>query len=91
MAKSAFSCPQCGSGYISRIQETGTNKLMRYIKDYQGEIIGFEIDTDAIPQEHYRQYYKCASCKYILKDENGKIIDDHPKFKRWIKKYCKKE
>jgi len=43
------------------------------------------IDFDAVPKEHYKQYYQCSICKEKLLDKNGKEICDHPGIKKWIK------
>ena len=59
-----YKCKKCGSTNLIMVREVGTIHPVE-IKDER--VI---IDFDAVPQEHYKQYYRCNICKTKILDKN---------------------
>ena len=77
----SYKCKKCGNTTLEMVRKVGTIHPVKY--DEEGLP---HIDFDAVPKEHYKQYYQCRICKTALIDENGKVISDHPGLKKWIKR-----
>ena len=74
-----YKCKKCGNTNLEMAREVGTQHPV--------EIKGKKviIDSEAVPREHYKQYYQCNLCKEKLLDENGELKSDHSGLKKWFK------
>lgn len=71
-----LACPKCGC-QIYRVMEVGT------IHPVDQET--YKIDFEAVPQEHFSQYYQCRNCNHKLIDDDNNVINDHQKLQEWAK------
>lgn len=73
-----FQCPECGGTQLAAVNETATyivayeDGSVEYLKTYGGDI----------------EYFRCHTCRWILKDDEQQVIDDSDELVNWLTNNC---
>jgi len=79
-----FICPECKHSQITSVERVWAEIPITAIRKDGDLDYGEPAFGNGQPE-----WFECANCHYVLKDENGENITDNSKVVEWVKKNCK--